>query len=78
MDADLNCQLFLRQISVLLLYLPAVFATLFSLVHDKQGKECINEFQACYEGHLHYISWSTVSIPPTLQGCAFLVGNPPC
>ena len=58
--------------------LSTVFATLLSLVHGKQGKECINEFQARYEGHLHYISWSTVSIPPILQGCAFLVGNPPC
>jgi hypothetical protein len=42
------------------------FATFLSLVHDMQDEESIHEFRACFEGHLHNISWLIVSIPPIL------------
>ncbi len=48
------------------------FATLLSLVNNKQAEEGIHEFRACFEGHLHDMSWSTVSIPPVLQAMLFL------
>jgi hypothetical protein len=48
------------------------FATFLSLVHDKQDEESIHEYRACFEGHLHNISWSMVSIPPILQAMLFL------
>jgi hypothetical protein len=48
------------------------FPTLLSLVNDKQAEEGIHEFRACFEGHLHDMSRSTVSIPPVLQAMLFL------
>ncbi len=48
------------------------FATLLSLVNDKQAEEGIHEFRACFEGHLHNMSRLTVSIPPVLQAMLFL------
>jgi hypothetical protein len=48
------------------------FTTLLSLVNNKQAEEGIHEFGARYEGHLHDMSWLTVSIPPILQAMLFL------
>ena len=48
------------------------FATLLSLVNNKQADEGIHEFRACFEGHLHNMSQLTVSIPPILQAMLFL------
>jgi hypothetical protein len=48
------------------------FATLFSLTINKQDEECIHEFWACVEGHLHNFSRLMVSIPPILQAMLFL------
>ena len=48
------------------------FATLLSLVNNKQAEEGIHEFRACFEGHLHNMSQLTVSIPPILQAMLFL------
>jgi hypothetical protein len=48
------------------------FAALLSLVNDKQTEEGIHEFRACFEGHLHDMSWLMVSIPPILQTMLFL------
>jgi hypothetical protein len=48
------------------------FATLLSLINDMQAEEGIHEFRARFEGHLHNMSWSTVSIPPILQAMLFL------
>jgi hypothetical protein len=53
------------------------FATLLSLVNDKQAEEGIHEFQAHFEGHLHDMSWSAISIPPILQAMLFLWGLHP-
>ncbi len=47
------------------------FATLLPLVNDKQAEEGIHEFRAHFEGHLHYMSWSFVRIPPILQAMLF-------
>jgi hypothetical protein len=49
------------------------FTTLLSLVIDKQAEEEIHEFRACFEGHLHDMSRSTVRIPPILQAMLFLL-----
>jgi hypothetical protein len=54
------------------------FATLLSLVTNKQDEECIHEFRACFEGHLHNVSLSMVSIPPILQATLFLRALHPC
>jgi hypothetical protein len=54
------------------------FATLLSLVNDIQAEEGIYEFRARFEGHLHDMSWSTVSIPPILQAMLFLRALHPC
>jgi hypothetical protein len=54
------------------------FATLISLITNKQDEECIHEFQACFEGHLDDISWSMVSIPLILQVVLFLQALYPC
>ncbi len=54
------------------------FTTLFSLINDQQAKEGIHEFRACFEGHLHDMSWSTVSIPSILQAMLFLQALYPC
>jgi hypothetical protein len=54
------------------------FATLLSLVNNKQAEEGIHEFLACFEGHLHNMSRSTVSIPPILQAMLFLWALHPC
>jgi hypothetical protein len=54
------------------------FTTFLSLVHDKQDEESIHEFRAHFEGHLHNISWSMVSIPPILQAMLFLQALHPC
>ena len=48
------------------------FAKLLSLINNIQAEEGIHEFRACFEGHLHNISRSTVSIPPILQAMLFL------
>jgi hypothetical protein len=48
------------------------FATLLSLITNKQDEECIHEFWACFEGHLHDISWLMVIIPPILQAMLLL------
>jgi hypothetical protein len=48
------------------------FATLLSLVNDILAEEGIHEFWAHFEGHLHDMSRSTVSIPPILQAMLFL------
>ncbi len=48
------------------------FTTLLSLVNDKQAEEGIHEFRARFDGHLHDMSRSTVSIPPVLQAMLFL------
>ena len=48
----------------------AAFATLLSLVNDKQDEECINEFWALFESNKNTISWSMVS--PILQAVLFL------
>ncbi len=48
------------------------FATLLSLVNDKQAEEGIHEFRARFEGHLHDMSRSAISIPPILWAVLFL------
>jgi hypothetical protein len=48
------------------------FATLLSLINDIQAEEGIHEVRACFEGHLHDMSQSTVSIPPIFQAMLFL------
>ena len=48
------------------------FTTLLSLVIDKQSEEGIHEFRARFEGHLHDMSRSAVSIPPILKAMLFL------
>ncbi len=48
------------------------FATLLSLITNKQDEECIYEFRARFEGHLNNISQLMVSIPPILQAMLFL------
>jgi hypothetical protein len=48
------------------------FAILLSLVNDMQAEEGIHEFQARFDGHLHDMSRSMVSIPPILQAMLFL------
>jgi hypothetical protein len=45
---------------------------LISLINDIQAEDGIHEFRACFEGHLHDMSRSTVSIPPILQAMLFL------
>ena len=57
---------------------PHAFAKFFSLLNDKQDEECIHEFQACCEGHLHNISRSMVNIPPIFQAMLFLWALHPC
>jgi hypothetical protein len=61
---------------------PATFsqtlAALLSLVNDKQSEEGIHEFRACFEGHLHDMCWSAVSIPPILKAMLFLRALHPC
>ncbi len=54
------------------------FATLFSLVNNKQAEEGIHEFRARFEGHLHNMSRLMVSIPPILQAILFLWALHPC
>jgi hypothetical protein len=54
------------------------FATLLSLVNDKQADEGIHEFRARFEGHLHDMSRSAISIPPILQAMLFLRALHPC
>ena len=48
------------------------FAALLSLINDKQSEEGIHEFRARFEGHLHDMSLSAVSIPPILKAMLFL------
>jgi hypothetical protein len=48
------------------------FATLLSHINDKQSEEGIHEFWARFEGHLHNMSQSAVSIPPILKAMLFL------
>ena len=48
------------------------FAALLSLINDKQSEEGIDEFRARFEGHLHDMSLSAVSIPPILKAMLFL------
>ena len=48
------------------------FTTFISLVNDKQAEEGLHEFQARFEGHLHVMSQSAISIPPILQAMLFL------
>jgi len=48
------------------------FAALLSLINDKQSEEGIHEFWARFEGHLHDMSLSAVSIPPILKAMLFL------
>jgi hypothetical protein len=52
------------------------FVALLSLINNKQDEECIHQFWARFEGHLHNISWSMVSIPPNSSGHALLTGMP--
>ena len=54
------------------------FATLLSLINDKQDEESVHVFWAHFEGHLQDISWLTVSIPPVLQAMLFLWALHPC
>jgi hypothetical protein len=55
---------------------PATFSHTFtafiSLVNDKQAEEGLHEFQPNFEGHLHDMSQSAISIPPILQAMLFL------
>ena len=53
------------------------FATLLSLIKDKQSEEGIHEFQACFECHLRDMSRSAVSIPPILKAVLFLRARHP-
>ena len=48
------------------------FAALLSLVNDKQSEEGIHECRTRFEGHLHDMSRSAVSIPPILKAMLFL------
>ncbi len=48
------------------------FAALLSLINNKQSEEGIHEFRARFEGHLHDMSCSAVSIPPILKAMLFL------
>ena len=48
------------------------FAALISLINNIQAEDGIHEFRARFEGHLHDMSWLTVSIPPILQAMLFL------
>ncbi len=48
------------------------FAALLSLINDKQSEEGIHGFQARFEGHLHDMSCSAVSILPILKAMLFL------
>ncbi len=48
------------------------FTTFISLVNDKQAEEGLHEFRARFEGHLHVMSQSAISIPPILQAMLFL------
>jgi hypothetical protein len=54
------------------------FTTLRSLVNNKQAEERIHEFRACFEGHLHDMSRSAISIPSILQAMLFLRALHPC
>ena len=61
---------------------PATFSHTFtafiSLVNDKQAEEGLHEFWARFEGHLHDMSQSAISIPPILQAMLFLRALHPC
>jgi hypothetical protein len=48
------------------------FATLLSLVNEDQAEEGIHESRARFEGHLHDMSRSAISIPPILQAVRYL------
>ena len=54
------------------------FATLISLINNKQSEEGVHEFWARFEGHLHDMSWLAVSIPPILKAMLFLRALHPC
>ncbi len=51
------------------------FATLLSLINDKQSEEGIHEFRARFGGHIQDMSRSAVSIPPILKGHALFTGT---
>jgi hypothetical protein len=54
-------------------------ATLLSLITNKQDEECIHEFRARFEGHLHNISWFMPhsSSHALLAGTSSLLQQPP-
>ncbi len=58
---------------------PATFSHTFtafiSLVNDKQAEEGFHEFRARFEGHLHDMSQSAISIPPIVQAMLFFTGT---